>query len=240
MKNSAVVVIDLQNGITKNYREIIENVNKAIDWAAQNELWVAYIQHNNLSAGTRTFKPGTRGAELVPELNVVSDHIFAKCKSNAYSVGQAAQPIVSTNFGAGKGARIRETLWLALWTSAFFGVFWTALSMACPNVYVRIFMSPTEEFLRIAPAIIRTYALSFLLLPLNIFSTYYFQAIMQPRAAFIVSVARGLVISGILILLLPALVSASAIWFAMPITELLTAVYAVTAMRRYTAKLQAS
>ena len=56
----------------------------------------------------------------------------------------------------------------------------------------------------------------------------------------IVSVARGLVISGILILLLPALVSASAIWFAMPITELLTAVYAVTAMRRYTAKLQAS
>ena len=83
MKNSAVVVIDLQNGITKNYREIIENVNKAIDWAAQNELWVAYIQHNNLSAGTRTFKPGTRGAELVPELNVVSDHIFAKSKSNA-------------------------------------------------------------------------------------------------------------------------------------------------------------
>ena len=56
----------------------------------------------------------------------------------------------------------------------------------------------------------------------------------------IVSVARGLVISGILILLLPALVSASAIWFAMPITEFLTAVYAVTAMRRYTAKLQAS
>ena len=46
-------------------------------------LWVVYIRHNNLSAGTRTFKPGTRGAELVPELNVVSDHIFTKSKSNA-------------------------------------------------------------------------------------------------------------------------------------------------------------
>ena len=32
MKNSALVVIDLQNDITKNYREIIENVNEAIDW----------------------------------------------------------------------------------------------------------------------------------------------------------------------------------------------------------------
>ena len=83
MKNSALVVIDLQNDITKNYREIIGKVNEAIDWAVQRELWVIYIQHNNLSAGTRTFKPGTRGAELVPELKIVSDHIFTKSKSNA-------------------------------------------------------------------------------------------------------------------------------------------------------------
>ena len=83
MKNIALVAIDLQNDITKNYREIIENVNAAIDWAVQKELWVVYIQHNNLSAGTRTFKPGTHGAELVPEMKVVSDHIFTKAKSNA-------------------------------------------------------------------------------------------------------------------------------------------------------------
>ena len=83
MKNSALVVIDLQNDITKHYREIIENVNVAIGWAVQAELWIIYIQHNNLSAGTRTFKPGTRGAELVPELDVVSDHIFTKSKSSA-------------------------------------------------------------------------------------------------------------------------------------------------------------
>ena len=83
MKNSALVVIDLQNDITKNYKEIIAKVNEAIDWAEQKELWIVYIQHNNLSAGTRTFKLGTRGAELVPELNVVSDHIFTKVKSNA-------------------------------------------------------------------------------------------------------------------------------------------------------------
>lgn len=83
MKNSALAVIDLQNDITKNYREIIEKVNEAIDWAVQKGLRVVYIQHNSLSAGTRTFKPGTRGAELVPELNVVSGHIFTKSKSSA-------------------------------------------------------------------------------------------------------------------------------------------------------------
>ena len=57
MKNSALVVIDLQNDITKHYREIIENVNAAIDWAVEKELWVIYIQHNNLSAGTRHSSP---------------------------------------------------------------------------------------------------------------------------------------------------------------------------------------
>ncbi|MGN0755564.1 cysteine hydrolase family protein [Treponema sp.] len=82
MKNSALIVIDLQNDITKNYREIIARVNQAIDWAAGG-MHVVYIQNHNLSAGTRTFKPGTHGAELVPEMKIASDHIFTKTKSNA-------------------------------------------------------------------------------------------------------------------------------------------------------------
>ena len=163
---------------------------------------------------------------------IIQVSTFVQCC--AYSVGQAAQPIISTNFGAGKWSRIRKTLRLALWSTAFFGIFWTALSMAFPNFYIRIFMSPTAEILKIAPAIIRAYALSFLLLPFNIFSTYYFQAIMKPKAAFVVSVARGLVISGILILLLPVAVGADALWFAMPITELVVMFYTAVSIKKYT------
>ena len=88
MKNSALLVIDLQNDITKHYREIIEKVNEAIDRAEQKGMWVVYIQHNNLSEGTRTFKPGTHGAEFVPELKVVSEHIFTKSKSSALTCGE--------------------------------------------------------------------------------------------------------------------------------------------------------
>lgn len=47
------------------------------------------------------------------------------------------------NFGAGKGGRIRETLRLALGTIAFFGLFWTALSMALQNA-TATFSSFTE------------------------------------------------------------------------------------------------
>ncbi len=90
MKNRALVVIDLQNDITKNYKEIIGKVNESIDWAVKNGLYIVYIQHNNLSDGTRTFKPGTRGAEPVPEMKVVSDYIFTKSKSNALTSGEFA------------------------------------------------------------------------------------------------------------------------------------------------------
>lgn len=81
--NKALVVIDIQNDITKNYKEIIDNINKAIDWAVANGLHVVYIRHENLSDGTRTFKPNTRGAELAPDLKMVSGNIFTKSKGNA-------------------------------------------------------------------------------------------------------------------------------------------------------------
>jgi len=79
----ALVIIDIQNDITKNYKDVIGNINSAIDWAVSNDIHVVYIRHENLSAGTRTFKPNTHGAELVSDLKIVSKNIFTKCKGNA-------------------------------------------------------------------------------------------------------------------------------------------------------------
>lgn len=163
---------------------------------------------------------------------IINISTFVQCC--AYSIGQASQPIISTNFGAGKGSRIREVLKYAIATAFAFGLIWTAAVMLVPNGFVRIFMTPTENILAIAPAIIRSYGISFLLLPLNIFSTYYFQALMQPRVSFTVSVARGAVISGIMIFLLPMVFGGSAVWLAMPVTEAVVCVYVVMMMRRFT------
>jgi nicotinamidase-related amidase len=83
MQKKALVVIDIQNDITKNYKDIIDNINNAVDWAVSNDIHVVYIRHENLSDGTRTFKPNTRGAELVPDMKIVSENIFTKTKGNA-------------------------------------------------------------------------------------------------------------------------------------------------------------
>ena len=83
MQKKALVVIDIQNDITKNYKDIINNINAAVDWAVSHDIHIVYIRHENLSAGTRTFKPDTHGAELVADLKIVSENIFTKCKGNA-------------------------------------------------------------------------------------------------------------------------------------------------------------
>lgn len=136
-----------------------------------------------------------------------------------------------------RGNRIHQTLRYALITAAVFRVLWTVLIELSPNLFIHIFMKPTEHILAIFPNIIRSYGLSFLLLPFNIFSTYYFQALMQPKTSFIISVSRGFVISGILIFVLPQFVSANAIWFAMPITELLVSIFIAVQMRKFTKEL---
>ena len=85
MQKKALVIIDIQNDITKNYKEIIGNINNAVDWAVKNDIHVVYIRHENLSAGTRTFKPGTTGSEFAPDMKIVSENIFTKYKGNALS-----------------------------------------------------------------------------------------------------------------------------------------------------------
>lgn len=154
-----------------------------------------------------------------------------------YSVGQAAQPLLSINFGANNGDRIKQTLKYALQATAFFSIVWTALTLLLPKAFVYIFMAPTPGVLAIAPRIMRSYGISFLLLPLNVFSTYYFQSLIRPGASMLVSMLRGMIISGGLIYLLPAVAGADALWFTMPITELIVAGLVVWLMRKYTKQL---
>ncbi|HAE22075.1 MAG TPA: isochorismatase [Spirochaetaceae bacterium] len=90
MQKKALLVIDIQNDITKNYKDVIGTINKAVDWAVTNAMHVVYIRHENLSEGTRTFKTGTHGAELVPDMKIASENIFTKYKGNALSCEEFA------------------------------------------------------------------------------------------------------------------------------------------------------
>lgn len=168
---------------------------------------------------------------------IVQVAAFAQCC--AYGAGQAAQPIISQNFGAGHCSRIKECLKYGLHTCAAFGIFWTAITMFVPDLLVYIFMTPTEAVLKIAPGIIRAYGTSFLLLPINLFATYYFQAIMKAKISLASSLARSAFISGVMITVMPLIAGVNAIWYAMLVTEVLVAVFNIHYMVRCTRELKA-
>ena len=115
MQKKALVIIDIQNDITKNYKDVIGNINRAIDWAVERGIPVVYIRHENLSAGTRTFKPNTRGAELAADMKIVSGNVFTKSKGNALTSEAFAEFIRSHNIrefyiaGADAAACVKAT-----------------------------------------------------------------------------------------------------------------------------------
>ncbi len=158
-------------------------------------------------------------------------------QSSSYCIGQAAQPLISINYGAAHFDRVKRTLRYSLVTSAVFGLCWFGLVSAVPNVFVNIFMTPTDSVLAIAPNIIRIYVISFLFLPFNIFAAYYFQTILKPHTSFIFSIMRGLVLSGFFIIILPLAFGADYVWFAMLFTEIIIAIASVFFIKRYTAQL---
>ena len=96
MNNKALVVIDIQNDITKHYRDIIDNINAAIEWAMAEGMHVVYIKHILRPPLGDGNKAGGRIVELVPEMKVVSDNIFVKTKSNALT-SEAFSAFIATN-----------------------------------------------------------------------------------------------------------------------------------------------
>ena len=170
-----------------------------------------------------------------------SDHlavygVLSNCiilfQSLFYGVGQSIQPLVSINHGAGQLGRVRRLLTLAMGTAAVMGVLFCGVVELFPAAILRLFMDVTGPVLAIGPAILRTYAVAFLLMGVSIVASYYFQSILKNGRSLLISLLRGFLLSAALVLLLPAAFGFDAIWWAMPVTELLTLIISLVLIRK--------
>ncbi|WP_458407877.1 MATE family efflux transporter [Anaerotignum sp.] len=142
-------------------------------------------------------------------------------------IGQAAQPIVSTNYGSGQRERCWAVGKLGFKTAVLFGVFFVGTSILFPMQITRIFMKVTPEIKQIAPYIMRVYALSFLPQAVNIFVTSYLQSVMHPKMASLIAIARGMILNGIFLFLMPWVMGENGIWWAIPAAEGVTMLIAL-------------
>ncbi len=142
-------------------------------------------------------------------------------------IGQATQPIVSENYGAGNDNRCLKAEGLGMKTAILLGIIFTIVCVAFPIEVTSVFMKMTPEVTEVTPYILRVYALSFIPLGVNTFATYYLQSVTQAKMATVISLSRGLVLNGIFLFLFPIIVGGNGVWWAIFFAEMLTTVICI-------------
>jgi len=141
-------------------------------------------------------------------------------------VGQAIQPIISTNYGAKLMDRISLTNRISYKTTIFMGILFTAIGMLFPVQITCLIVDATPEMIEMAPSIFYVYFLAFIPIGLNIHGTYYLQSVMKTKESLFVSLLRGFILSSVLVFVLPVFLELSGVWWAIVTTEIITAIVA--------------
>ncbi len=147
-------------------------------------------------------------------------------------VGQAIQPLVSTNFGAGNHQRNRAFLRMAVGTVLLFGAVFTLVGEVAPVQITKLFIAATPEVLLVAPGIVRRFFWLFLPSGISVLAIYYLQSTMCHKQSMLLSLLKGVVVSGGFLLALPPVLEMDGVWIAQPCSELVVAVIALWMLRR--------
>lgn len=146
--------------------------------------------------------------------------IIVVCLCNG--INQAAQPILSTNYGAGFTKRIGQIRSLGIKTALIICALPTILGLIMPNMFTYIFLNPNEEILAMSPTAIRIYFIGFLAMGINMFVVGYFQSTAKPKLSLLVCLARGCVLSIIFVTILAPTFGINGIWACVPLAEFVT------------------
>jgi Na+-driven multidrug efflux pump len=145
--------------------------------------------------------------------------IFAQMPSIV--VGQAMQPILGFNYGAGRydrGLRVIKIATIA--TTVYSTVAFCALYFA-PELFIRIF-TPDSGLIVMAAHAVRQVFFATYVIGFVIIGSVIFQAIGKATQAFISAVTRPALFLLPLVLLLPGVWQLDGVWLAFPITDALT------------------
>lgn len=146
-------------------------------------------------------------------------------------VGQAIQPLISANHGAGNAERIQSFWRMSFTTVLILGTLFTCIGEFFPVQLVRLFVAATPEVIKATPTIVRLFYIIYLFLGTTVLSTYYLQSTMYDKMSMLIAILRGIVIDGLLIFLLPIFLGINGVWLALPCSELIVAGIALLFIR---------
>lgn len=169
-----------------------------------------------------------------PALSVYS--VISNCvilfNSLFTGVGQSIQPIIATNYGAGKWERIKKIKGMAFVTIIIMGVVFSACGILFPEKVCTVFMNLNKEMRDIAGLGVRVYFITFLPMGINLLTSYYLQSVLSVKESLCISLLRNVILSSIAIITFPLLFGKNSLWMVMPVVELCVLLLSMIFLRK--------
>lgn len=146
-------------------------------------------------------------------------------------VGQTIQPIIATNYGAGKRDRIRGVRRMSYITIVIMGAVFSLCGVLFPLGICGAFMEVATDIESLAQSAIRTYFMAFLPMGVNLLTSYYLQSVLNVRRSLCISLLRNVVLSSAAILTFPLMFDGGSLWLVMPVVETVVLVVSIIFVR---------
>ena len=147
-----------------------------------------------------------------------------------YSMGSA--PVVGYHFGAGDREELQGLLRRSLRLVGVMGAALTALALLLARPLSMIFVSYDAALLAVTVRAFSIYALSFLLVGFNIFSSAFFTALNDGFTSALISFARTLVFEAAAVLVLPLVAGTDGVWASVIAAEALALILSAACLVR--------
>lgn len=171
------------------------------------------------------------GATALSVYSVISNCVIL-FNSLFTGVGQSIQPVIATNYGAGKWERIKKVKNMAFVTIIFMGFLFSISGILFPTVVCSIFMKLDEGMKAIAQKGVRMYFVAFLPMGINLLTSYYLQSILCVKKSLCISLLRNVILSGTAIIVFPLIFDGNSLWLVMPVVETLVLLLSLTFLHK--------
>lgn len=210
----------------KNFLKFkLENLN--IDWRIMGGIFSIGISAFAMSVATSVSAIFVNrvclvfGGDIAISVFGIINRIIMFALMPGLVIGMGLQPIIGFNFGAGRYDRIVKAITISIGYATFFCTLSFILMFFFPESLIRIFTSDAELITLASHATRRLFSAIYLVGFVIIGSTV-FQALGMAVHSFITSIARATIFLIPLIFILPHYFQLEGVWWAFPLTDVLT------------------
>lgn len=178
------------------------------------------------------------GGEVYLAAYAVITNIAYVFKGLLNGFAQAAQPLISTNFGSGIIKRCSKSLRVCLIYSSVFCIVCYGIITVVPGFIVSFFSNGDTNMEAIASKGMIMYFSSLLFTGINTMLMYFFQCIEQGRKSLFLAVCKGFLFVTLGLWILTSFMGVEGVWYAVLFGEVLTFIIALPMVLRSVKKLK--